>query len=139
MTRPLFWRITALTAIAVVLSGCAAAHPPAYAELASPQGDADTYAPGLPENLNESSVRFVGEHDGRSYYLAQSSSGTAGDSVCILVDAPDVDSSAGCGNNEVTVTWSAGAAQYNASPVPESAMQDDWVRISDNLIFRPKS
>lgn len=137
MTRPALWRIGALTPALLLIAGCAAAQPP-YAELAEPQTDADLL-PGVGDgSVIPESVRLVGEHDGRSYFLAQSTATLFRDGVCVLVQAPDVEGFS-CGEHEVTIDYPFGVVRYDRTPMPDSALEDDWVRISHNVVLQPTS
>lgn len=137
-------RAIALTALVLGLSGCTALAPEPYAELAEEQGDIDKLPAELQSHaVDAASVRFAGEHGGISFYLAKSTDPMMhGNGVCILIhtsDPADAGGGSACGWNEVTSQWPFGTARYaGPSKIPDSAVTDGWLRISDNLTFRPK-
>ena len=142
MTRSAPWRIGVLTVMALMLSGCVAIDPPAYSELSDPSTDEDLLPIGLGDGLDieEDSVRLVGEYDGASFFLAKYGNPNMDAGVCILVSADDADvgDAAACGDGQIRSVWPHwGTARYESEPIVESELDDGWVLISENLMFRP--
>ena len=142
MNRLTTWRLGALTVVALALSGCAAVDQPAYAELSEPSTDEDLLPIGLGDGLDieEGSVRLVGEYDGASFYLAKYGNPDMDAGICILVssDQDDVGDNAGCGDGQFKSVWPHwGTARYESTPIVESELDEGWILISENLMFRP--
>ncbi len=139
MTRPALWRIGALTAVALLLTGCASGDTPRYTELDRPQVDSDIFPADQSEILDTETTRLVGERDGRSFYLALPKGDEIENGICILVAGDDVPDGAvgGCSGPNSSSRYPFGTLKHDPSRIPDSALQDGWVRISDNLIFLP--
>jgi hypothetical protein len=134
-------RIGALTAVVLLMTGCTAAPEPVYTELDRPQTDTDIFPEDKSEFIDTNSTRLVGELDGRSFYLALPKGDEIEDGICILVAGGDVpDGAVGqCTGPNSETGYPFGDLKHDALRIPDSAFQDGWVRISDNLIFRPES
>lgn len=147
MVRSVMWRVGALTAIVLLLSGCGPPPPPPpppYTELSEPQTDRDGMPNGLPDGakVDAESLRYVGEYDDVTFYLARSTDPLMPYGVCFLYDAPKVENDGGgtgCGTHGVIAAWDWGSARYSGpAAIPNAEIEDGWVRISDNLIYRPQ-
>lgn len=142
MNRLTTWRIGALTVMALALSGCTAISPPAYSELSEAPTDEDLLPIGLGDGLDieEDSVRLVGEYDGASFYLAKYGNPNMDAGICILVSADnaDVGDGAACGDGPFRSMWPRwGTARYVRTPMVESELKAGWILISENLKFHP--
>lgn len=140
MTRSATLRMGSLTAALVLFTGCTSGSEPVYTELDRPQVDSDIFPEANSEILDTESTRLVGEFEGRSFYLALPAHDEIEDGICILVagvDVPDGAVSTCTGPNSVT-GYPFGDLRHDPSRIPDSAVQDGWLRISDNLIFKPK-
>ncbi|GGE96658.1 hypothetical protein [Mycetocola zhadangensis] len=133
------WCIGVLTTVALLATGCTATTGPAYTELDRPQTNADLFREDYSKISESGSVRLVGELDGRSFYLALPKGDEIKDGICILVSGADVPDGAvgGCSGPNSASGYPFGKLKHAPSRIPDSAIQDGWVRISDNLIFLP--
>lgn len=140
MSRRATLRIGALTAGVLLLTGCTAGSDPVYTELDRPQTSADIFPEDKSEFLDADSTRLVGELEGRSFYLALPNDDEIEDGICILVAGDDVPDGAvgGCSGPNSQTGYPFGDLKHSPSRIPDSAVQDGWVRISDNLIFKAK-
>lgn len=101
-----------------------------YADL---QGDRETrdelpqLADYAYDDLDVSSSRFVGEHDGTSLWLAQDLDNST---VCLVADAGDDEWIVGCGGGSTNIGGIAGLFEVvpDSVPAPEGAMQ-----VSENV------
>lgn len=140
MTRLAPLRIGALTAVVLLMVGCTQQPIPMYTELDRPQTDSDLFPDDEADIVDAETIRLVGELDGRSFYLGLPLGGEIEDGICILVAGESVPdgSVGGCTGPDSTTGYPFGDLKHNPSWIPDSALQDGWVRISDNLIFKPE-
>ena len=134
------WRLGAVTALVVVLSGCGVGTPPAYTELSAEQTSSDRLPDGYEhqDGIDEDSVRLVGTHDDNDYYLARFSDTNTKNGVCILVvpaESPQTGYRACSGGGELTTHMNGQRAVRYLPPGSPEIEHDDWIRLSDNLVL----
>jgi len=127
------FRLAAVGALAVasvvLLAGCSAQQN-AFTDLQGERGASDELpqlADHAYDDLDVSSSRFVGEHEGTSLWLAQ---GLEDSSVCLVADPGDDDWVVGCGGGGTKVVGRAGSFEIvpDGVPAPEGATQ-----VSENV------
>lgn len=136
------WRLGAMAALALVLSGCGVGTPPAYTELSAEQKSSDHLPDGYPhgEGLDAKSIRYVGSYENVDYFLSKYSEDGVRVGVCILISPADApaDGYRGCvgGPGAITVhVPGQKAAHYSPSGLPEADASEDAIRVSDNLVL----
>lgn len=104
-------------AAVLALSGCVS-DLETYADLQRDREPADEL-PGLPENpyesVDESSSRYIGEHDGRSLWIAE---GVDDAMMCLVVVTDAADWIVGCGDGAPRVSGATGTFGVVADGVP---------------------
>lgn len=142
MRRSAVWRIGAITALALMMTGCGAGTPQAYTELSAKQTSSDHLPDGYAhqDGIDADSVRLVGTHEANDYFLARFSDTDTKNGLCILivpVEAPK-DGYRACsgGTGELTAHMQGQrGVRYLPPGTPEIEGHDDWIRLSDNLVL----
>lgn len=130
MSRLGFVSATAVSFAAItLLSGCSG-QLDGFVDLQGEKQDRDEL-PELADNaydeLDVSTSRYIGEHEGTSLWLAQ---GLENSTVCLVADAGEKEWLVGCGGGAVKVSGQAGTYQVvgDGAAAPEGA-----VKISENV------
>lgn len=140
MTRAAPWRIGALTAIVLLVSGCGSPTPPAFTEQTDPQTDEDRIPNGTPDAIDPSSTRFVGSYEGADFYLGVSTQPDMRGGPCIIMHGPKGGSTGCSEHGQFTVNWQGfGSARYLTPATADDKLDEGWIRISDNLVVHPTS
>jgi hypothetical protein len=110
-----------------------------YTELDRPQVDSDIFPEDKSQFVDTDSIRLVGQFDGRTFYLGLPKDEEIENGICILVAGENVpDGAVGeCSGPNTTKGYPFGKLRHNPERIPDSAIRDGWVRISNNLIFLP--
>ena len=111
----------------VVLSGCGSSGE-LFSDLGGDRQDRDelpALADHAYDNVDVSTSRFVGEHDGASVWLARALDGSR---VCLIADAGDEAWVVGCGVGKVSGIAGSFEVQPDGMATPEGAE-----RLSENV------
>lgn len=133
-------RVTAVAlalAASAVLVGCSSS--PAEDLLERPAGPADAVPEWADFGHDPDSTRLLGEHDGVSYFLAETGSVRPDDTLCLVAVAEEPVAMSSCSGGRGGVGGSGsglGSWQFEPGGVLTDLVDDGWVLVHPTLAVR---